>query len=36
MTFSELERRTLDGIESGCRAEDPAFVSRLNLGAVQD
>ena len=25
MTLSEYERRTLDGIETGCRAEDPGF-----------
>ena len=31
MTFSEYERRILDGIETGCRREDPGFVDRMDL-----
>ena len=33
MTLSEYERRALDGIETGCRAEDPGFAARLHLAA---
>src|SRR6478609_8265672 len=36
MTLSEFEQRTLAAIETGCRTEDPDFVSRLNLDAAQD
>jgi hypothetical protein len=35
MTLSEYEQRTLDGIESNCRREDPAFTDRMNLTAAQ-
>jgi len=35
MTLSEYERRTLDGIETNCRREDPAFADRMNLTAAQ-
>jgi hypothetical protein len=35
MTFSEYERRTLDGIETGCRAEDPGFADRMNMTAAE-
>jgi hypothetical protein len=31
MTLSEYERRILDGIETGCRREDPGFVDRMDL-----
>jgi hypothetical protein len=31
MTLSEHERRTLDGIETNCRREDPAFADRMGL-----
>ena len=35
MTLSEYERRTLDGIETGCRTEDPGFADRMDLTAAQ-
>ena len=35
MTLSEHEQRTLDGIERGCRSEDPGFAGRLDLIALQ-
>jgi hypothetical protein len=35
MTLSEYERRTLDGIETGCRVEDPGFAARLDLAAAE-
>jgi uncharacterized membrane protein len=35
MTLSEYEQRTLDGIETNCRREDPAFADRMNLTAAQ-
>ena len=35
MTLSEYERHTLDGIETNCRREDPAFADRMNLTAAQ-
>ena len=31
MTLSEHEQRTLDGIETGCREDDPGFAVRLDL-----
>ena len=33
MTLSEHEQRTLDGIETGCREDDPGFAVRLDLTA---
>ena len=35
MTLSEDEQRTLDGIETGCRAQDPGFAARLDLAAAE-
>jgi hypothetical protein len=35
MTLSEYEQRALDGIETGCCADDPGFAMRLDLNAVQ-
>ena len=35
MTLSEYERRTLDGIETGCRAEDPGFADRMDMTATK-
>ena len=35
MSLSEYEQRTLDGIETNCRREDPAFADRMNLTAAQ-
>jgi hypothetical protein len=35
MTLSEYERRTLDGIETGCRADDPGLAARLDLAAAK-
>jgi hypothetical protein len=35
MTLSEYEQRILDGIEAGCRTEDPGFAGRLDLADVQ-
>ena len=35
MTLSEYEQRTLDGIETNCRREDPAFADRMNLTAAK-
>ena len=34
MTLSEHEQRTLDGIETGCREDDPGFAVRLDLTAL--
>ena len=33
MTLSEHEQRSLAEIETGCRTEDPDFVTRMNLAA---
>ena len=35
MTLSEYEQRALDGIETGCCADDPGFAVRLDLIALQ-
>jgi hypothetical protein len=35
MTLSEYEQRTLDGIETGCRREDPDFAGRMDLDAAR-
>ena len=34
MTLSAREQRTLDGIETGCREDDPGFAVRLDLTAL--
>ena len=34
MTLSEHEQRTLEGIETGCRQDDPGFAVRLDLTAL--
>ena len=36
MSLSEYERRTLDGIETGSRTEDPGFAGRMDLAAAED
>ena len=35
MTLSEYEQRALYEIETGCGADDPGFVARLDLTALQ-